>query len=549
MQIDSAAPPPDCAVSSPSRRDLLRMIGVTAGSAAMYQAMSCLGLAADSPYRGPIDLQSAPKGASVLILGAGMAGMSAAYELRNAGYQVQVLEFNGRAGGRNWSLRGGDSYTELGGRTQQCQFDKDLYINPGPWRIPYHHRGMLSYCKQLGVPLEAFVQVNYNAYLHSSQAFGGRPQRYREIKADYQGHVAELLSKATRQSALDASVSKEDQEKLLESLRDWGALDKTNAYISSDASSARRGYQKDPGGGLTARPVPSKPIGLRDILDSRLWQGIPGGDVFDMQTALFQPVGGMGRIGEAFGRELGPLIRYNAKVTDIRQDDQGVSVAYEDTRAPGTLKARADWCLCTIPLPILAQIPMNVGPALASAIAAVPYASAVKVGLQFKRRFWEEDEHIYGGITYTDLPITNIGYPNTGFHSGGKGVLLGAYIWGLNAMEFTSMTPDERVQKALEYGSQIHPQYRREFDNGVAVAWHRSPFTMGCFGMWSSDTRVKHYENLCTIDGRIALAGEHASYLGGWQEGAVTSALDAIGRLHERAVAQGRRSVAQGAKA
>jgi monoamine oxidase len=286
--------------------------------------------------------------------------------------------------------------------------------------------------------------------------------------------------------------------------------------------------------------MPSEPISLTDILDSRLWQGIPGGDVFDMQTALFQPVGGMGRVGEAFGRELGPLIRYNSRVTDIHQDDRGVSVAYEDTRKPGTkLKARADWCLCTIPLPILAQIPMNVGPALAAAISAVPYASAVKVGLQFKRRFWEEDEHIYGGITYTDLPITNIGYPNTGFHGGGKGVLLGAYIWGASAMEFTAMTPDERVQKALEYGSQIHPQYPREFDNGVAVAWHRSPFTMGCFGMWTEHTRAKHYEDLCRIDGRIALAGEHASYIGGWQEGAVTSALDAIGRLHERAVAQG----------
>jgi monoamine oxidase len=531
------------AMHSPSRRDLLRMIGVTAGSAAMYQAMSSLGVAADSPYRGPIDLQGAPAGASVLILGAGIAGMSAAFELRNAGYQVQVLEYNGRAGGRNWSLRGGDSYTELGGLTQQCRFDKDLYINPGPWRIPYHHRGMLNYCKQLGVPLEAFVQVNYNAYLHSSQAFGGKPQRYREIKADYQGHVAELLAKATQQSALDASVSKEDREKLLESLREWGALDKHHAYISSDASSDRRGYHKDPGGGLTARPIPSKPIGLTDILDSRLWQGIPGGDVFDMQTALFQPVGGMGRVGEAFGRELGPLIRYNAKVTDIRQDDHGVSVTYEDSRTPGTsLEARADWCLCTIPLPILAQIPMNVGPALASAISAVPYASAVKVGLQFKRRFWEEDEHIYGGITYTDLPITNIGYPNTGFHGGGKGVLLGAYIWGLNAMEFTAMTPDQRIQKAVDYGSQIHGQYRQEFDNGVAVAWHRSPFTMGCFGMWSSEARTKHYDDLCAIDGRIALAGEHASYLGGWQEGAVTSALDAIGRLHQRAVAQGARA-------
>src|ERR1700688_1802986 len=496
------------AVSAPSRRDLLRMIGVAAGSTAMYQAMSSLGFASESPYRGPIDLQGTPPGASVLILGAGMSGMSAAYELRNAGYQVQVLEFNGRAGGRNWSLRGGDSYTELGGFTQHCQFDQDLYINPGPWRIPYHHRGMLHYCKTLGVPLEPFVQVHYNPYLHSPEPLGGKPQRYREVKADYQGHVAELLAKATRQNALDAAVSKEDREKLLESLRQWGALDQNLAYVACGKSSERRGFEKDPGGGLTARPVYSEPIGLSDILDSKLWQQIPGGDRFDMQTALFQPAGGMGRVGEAFGRELGPLIRYNAKVIDIRQDDRGVNVVYEDTRTPGTrLKASADWCLCTIPLPILAQIPMNVGPALASAISAVPYASSVKVGLQFKRRFWEEDEHIYGGITYTDLPITNIGYPNTGFHGAGKGVLLGAYLWGADGMQFTAMTPDERVRKALEYGSQIHPQYPQEFDNGVAVAWHRSPFTMGCFGLWTEHTRAKHYDDLCQIDGRIALAG------------------------------------------
>jgi monoamine oxidase len=529
--------------TSLSRRQLLQMIGTTAGSAAMYQAMSSLGFAAESPYRGPIDLQGAPKGASVLILGAGMAGMTAAYELRNAGYKVQVLEYNGRAGGRNWSLRGGDSYTELGGLTQQCEFDKDLYINPGPWRIPYHHTGMMHYAKKLGVPLEPFFQVNYNAYLHSSQAFGGKPQRYREIKADYQGHVAELLAKATRQNSLDASVSKEDQEKLLESLRGWGALDKNFAYVSSEAASDRRGYQKNPGGGLTARPIPSKHMGLSDILQSGLWQGIPNGDTFDMQTALFQPVGGMGRIGEAFGRELGTLISYNAKVTEIAQDASGVSVTYVNRKTLESKQtARADWCLCTIPLPVLAQIPMNVSAAMAAAISSVPYASAIKVGLQFKRRFWEEDERIFGGITYTDLPITNIGYPNSGFQSGGKGVLLGAYIWGLNAMEFTAMTPQERVRRVVDYGSQIHPQYHQEFDNGIAVAWHRAPFTMGCFGMWSSDTRDKHYDDLCQIDGRLALAGEHASFLGGWQEGAVTSALDAIDRLHRRAVAQGARA-------
>ena len=523
-----------------SRRQLLQMIGSTAGSTAMYHAMSSLGFAAESPYRGPVDLQGAPRNASVLILGAGIAGMTAAYELRNAGYKVQILEYNARPGGRNWTLRGGDRYTELGGETQQCEFDKDLYLNPGPWRIPYHHYGMMHYAKRLGVALEPFFQVNYNAYLHSSRAFGGKPQRFREIKADYQGHVAELLAKATRQNSLDASVSKEDQEKLLESLRAWGALDENFTYAASDAASERRGYAKNPGGGLSARPVASKPVGLSDILDSGLWQGIPNGDTFDMQTALFQPVGGMGRIGEAFARELKPLVRYNSKVTEIQQDEHGVTVAFLDSRTLDSKQTlRADWCLCTIPLPVLAQIPMNVGQPMASAIAAVPYAAAIKAGLQFKRRFWEEDEHIYGGITYTDLPISNIGYPSTGFQSAGKGVLLGAYVWGMNAMQFTAMTPQERVRKVVEYGSQIHPQYTQEFDNGIAVAWHRAPFSLGCFGLWSSESRAKHYDDLCQIDGRIALAGEHASYLSGWQEGAVTSALDAIGRLHQRAVSQG----------
>ena len=132
-----------------------------------------------------------------------------------------------------------------------------------------------------------------------------------------------------------------------------------------------------------------------------------------------------------------------------------------------------------------------------------------------------------------------ISYPSSSFNTGGPGVLLGGYIWGTDAMQFTSMTPQQRVQKALEYGAQIHPQYRTEFDNGVAVAWHRSPFTLGCFGSWSDETRAAHYDDLCTLDGRIVLAGEHASFLGGWQEGAVTSAHDAIGRLHQRAVAQG----------
>ena len=127
------------------------------------------------------------------------------------------------------------------------------------------------------------------------------------------------------------------------------------------------------------------------------------------------------------------------------------------------------------------------------AIGAVPYAAAVKIGLQFRRRFWEEDEAIYGGISYTDLPISLIGYPATGCNAGGKGVLLGAYAFGPYAYEWTALDPAERVRRAVAYGAQIHPQYAAEFENGVAVGWHRVPWSLGCYGQWSEATRQAHY--------------------------------------------------------
>ncbi|MFW5881841.1 MAG: FAD-dependent oxidoreductase, partial [Roseicyclus sp.] len=98
-----------------SRRDLLQLIGMAGGASAMMGAMTAMGHALPSPYNGPPDLQGAPEGARVLVLGAGLAGMTAAYELRRAGYQVQILEYQNRAGGRCWTLGQGDEVRELGG--------------------------------------------------------------------------------------------------------------------------------------------------------------------------------------------------------------------------------------------------------------------------------------------------------------------------------------------------------------------------------------------------------------------------------------------------
>ena len=524
--------------TSISRRELLQRIGQSAGAALMYQSMSALGFAGESTYAGPVDMSGAPRGASVLVLGAGLAGLVAAWELQRAGYKVTVLEYNDRAGGRAWTLRGGDEYTELGGFRQRCEFDPGLYLNPGPWRIPYHHHAMLDYARRLNVPLEPFPQLNVNAYLHSQAAFDGKPQRFRHVHADFQGHIAEMLGKAVDSGRLDAQVDAEDKEKLLLALRSYGILDQDYRYVKSALTSNRRGFAQDPGGGINSRERLSDPLTLSQIVQSGLWRMLGNSFRYEFSPSMLQPVGGMDRIAMALYREVAPLVQLGAKVVRIDQDERGVSVSHVDARRGGAPRtSRADWCVCTIPLSVLGQIEMRVGPPLSAAIQAVPYEASVKVGLQFKRRFWEQDDRIYGGVSFTDLPIQTISYPADRPNANGKGVLLGAYIWGTRAYEYTAMAPAERVRKALEQGAQIHPQYAAEFENGISVAWHRAPFAHGCFAKWTEALREKHYDDLCAMDGRIVLAGEHASRLPAWQEGAVLSALDAIGRLHQRALA------------
>ena len=112
------------------------MIGATAGSAVLMQTMQGLGVLAESTYQGPLQLQGGGNGTKILILGAGLAGMTAALELSKQGYECEILEFNDRAGGRVWSVRRGTRFEELGGEVQYVNFDEGEYFNPGPWRVP-----------------------------------------------------------------------------------------------------------------------------------------------------------------------------------------------------------------------------------------------------------------------------------------------------------------------------------------------------------------------------------------------------------------------------
>jgi monoamine oxidase len=466
----------------------------------------------------------------VLVLGAGIAGMVAAMELRDAGYEVEVLEYRDVAGGRCWTLRAGDSFEELGGEVQKVDFAEGNYFNPGPWRVPYNHYGIIDYCRRLGVELEPLIQINNFAYVHSKNALDGKPVRYREVNTDFRGHIADLLSKATNQGALDEVLTDGDKEKLLAALRTFGALNGDNAYVSGESASARRGYDRAPGGGVDGAPIANEIMDLTTLLDSGLWSRLATSEALNSSMPIFQPRGGMDMIARAMAANLGDLVTYNKKVTAIRQDETGVTVTYQDRDGGGETTTTADYCVCTIPFSVLSQIDHDFTGSLSGVIDTMSYAASIKVGLEFKRRFWEEDEHIYGGTTYTDLPISQISYPSNDYLSSKPGVVLGAYSWGAAAYQYSSLPPAERVSRTVEFGSQIHPQMPEEFKAGVAVAWHRVPWTLGCYGIWQD--KEAQYQDAVAMDRRIVCAGEHLSYLPAWMEGALLSSLDAITRLH-----------------
>ena len=526
-------------LSGQTRRDLLTMIGKAGGAVALYQAMTALGHAAETQFAGPPKLSGAKPGASVLVLGAGLAGMVAAYELIKAGYKVTVLEYQDRPGGRNYSVRGGDKIVEVGGATQTVGFAPGNYLNPGPWRIPHHHRALLSYCKAFGVELEPFIQLNHNAFVHNANAMGGKPQRYKELAVDWKGHVSELLGKSLNAGALDTTVSKEDKEKLLEAVREWGVLDKNMAYTSSLAVSGQRGYDKAPGGGVGGAPTPSKINSLSDLVSTGVWTQMNFFFNYVMQTTMFQPKGGMDMIGKGFFKNLpAGTVRLNTKVTKIAQDARSVTASWTDTKTGQTGSTTADYCVCTIAAPVLAQLDVQAGPALLAAIKSVQYSNQVKIGLEMKSRFWEENYSIYGGHSFTSQPIGLISYPNNNMHKDGPAVLLGAFANLAGGFQLAGMTPEQRIEAALTQGSVFHPaEYRREYMNGASVAWSRIPWMLGCTSRWTDESRAQHYQNLVAMDGRLVLAGEHASYYGGWMEGSLLSGIDAITRVHQKAMA------------
>src|SRR5688500_16607600 len=324
-----------------TRRRFLTNVARAGGSALAYEAMLGLGLLA-APTQAPFALTGRVPGTRVIILGAGLAGMTVAYELGKVGFDCRLLEARARPGGRVFTVRRG-AVSEEDGSSQTAAFDEGQYFNAGPMRISHHHHTTLSYCRELQVATEVFVPDCESAYLAQTRGpLAGRRVRLREARADFNSHIAELLSKALSQSQLDQPLTTEDRDRVLAYLRGLGSVEE--------------------------RRLP-----LRD-----LFFGIPSFYVqtdWSSQPTMMQVAGGMDRLPAALAAKLGNRITYRAAVREIRQSEKGVWVMYAD--AAGRLhRVDADYCVSTIPLPVLSGIEKDLSPPVQSANAAAWYTGA-----------------------------------------------------------------------------------------------------------------------------------------------------------------------------
>ena len=527
-----------------TKRQLLQYVGSVAGAAGVYRTMATLGMLGVSSLTGCSSesavSQSMGDGKRVVILGAGIAGLVAAYELDKLGYDCTILEATARAGGRNLTVRRGDMLEEMDTPDQMVRFDDDddLYANMGPARIPYHHETILGYCRDFGVSLEVFVNDNRAAFFQSG---GDEPIVGRELHTAQRGYIAELLAKAVNRNALNDELTMDDRDKLLAMLKDFGTLKDDYTYGGHKRAGTQGMYVNEALGGLDKEPV--APLDRSKVFGLGLpWFFVHWGHELDQQATLFQPVGGMDKIVEAFKRRVGHLIRYESAVEEItNQADGGVRVAYS-YRGAMMEPFDADCAICTIPATVLANIPNNFTEETKDAISGTPYDSAVKIAFQGKTRFWETEDLIYGGISWTNLDdVVQIWYPSNGYHRR-KGIILGAYIFGVRgfeqdtALRFADMSPPQRLTEAIKAGERIHRGYGSKVEAGVSRAWSNVRYQLGSwpdFGI--APLRDLREADGTVSDGDVYFAGDLTSNLSGWQEGAALAAMATVRAIQRRA--------------
>ncbi|NWI57805.1 OXLA oxidase, partial [Calyptomena viridis] len=456
-------------------------------------------------------LERAARPAHVVVVGAGIGGLTAAKLLRDAGHEVTILETSGRVGGRILTYR---------------PEGQDWYVELGAMRLPSKHRLVREFIRQFGLKLNPFIQRDDNAWYF----LNGTRLRAGQVNRD-----PDVLRYPVRPSERGRSAVQLYREALGKALQKFQSMDCREYLAQHDSFSTKEYLIKV--GGLSRGAIDM----IGDLLNedsgfylsflSSLWEfDIFSNDSFDEIT------GGFDQLPKAFHKALPNVVRFNCTVEKVMAKGDKVRVFYRapDTLAPSAVTA--DYVLVTATAKATRHIRFvpPLSPAKAHALRSVHYASASKIALVCSERFWEKDG-IRGGQSVTDRPSRFIYYPSHNF-SGGAGVLLASYTWTGDAEFFLPLTDEESVAAVLRDLADVH-RLSREYlqftcDRAVVHKWQLDRHSQGAFAAFTPYQFVDYSQALFGHEGRVHFAGEHTAQPHGWIDTAMKSAVRAAANIH-----------------
>jgi len=446
----------------------------------------------------------------VAIVGAGLAGLVAGYELKRAGHNPIILEAQQRVGGRVYTLR--DPFAE------------GLYAEVGAMRIPRAHALTMAYIEKFGLPTNDFTMDNPNAYYY----IGSNKVRASEANANPALLGFDVATNEIGKTA--GQLYMESIQPLMDILQKDGDTAWDEIVAKYDQYSTREFLELNNWSegmiemfGLLANQ--------ESVMNSSFLE-LFREDSGNYYTDMIEIQGGTDRLPHAFLPELRDNIRFGAKMIAMDQSPDNVTIHYQTPA--GRFSETADYAIITVPFPVLRHVEVLTPFSRAKnrAIRQLHYDASAKILFQCKRRFWEEDDGIFGGGTLTDLPIRNLYYPNHGRETG-RGVILASYTWSEDAQRWGSLKPDDRIVQALDDVAEIHPQITKEFEVGASWMWHDDEFAGGAFALFDPGQQSLLYDEIIKPEGRIHFAGEHASLYHAWIQGAIESGLRAAMAIHQ----------------
>ncbi|MFJ1895880.1 flavin monoamine oxidase family protein [Streptomyces sp. NPDC088115] len=476
--------------------------------------------------------------ARVGIIGGGLAGLVSAYELQRRGVDAVIYERAERPGGR----------------VRTHRFWDGTYADVGAMRIPANHECVLHYVREFGLQTRPFINLNPDGYYH----LRGRRVRLSQVRQLYSAYGIDATGRDGPRAWLDSvlrtawdALSAAQQMSVLEG--DWqdAALDELMSV--SLWQFARREFSQDAWDllGHTSGLVHYEHASLLEVLV----------DYFGLfHAAPLEINGGMDTLIREFVRRLRPgTLRLSTRVDAVHLFSDMARISGQCVGRP--VEESHDAVMACVPLTTLDRIAIT--PELphrqAQAVRSLTYASSTKTLVHLRRRTWEIDDGIYGGGSFTDLPIQQCWYPSdnaraapaAGVPSAQRltarsaelshepAVLTGAYLWGPHVRRFTTLTPADRDRVVMRSLEQLHPGICDDIDDILHWDWDNQPgMSGGSFAYLAPGEHTRYLSGLATphpeSNPRLFFAGEHLSAAHAWMQGAAQSALLTVGRLLDR---------------